>query len=233
MRQSSGPERGPLPDAVLWDMDGTLVDTEPYWFAAEMALAERHGGTWTAEDGLALIGHELTETARALRSRAGVVGSDEEIVDDLVSHVVGEVRANGVPWRPGARELLVALQEAGVPCALVTMAYASLAHAVVEAAPVGAFLEVVTGDAVVHGKPHPEPYLTAADRLGVDVRDCVAIEDSSTGLASAEAAGARVIAVQLFVPIPPAPGRSRLARLDQVGLDDLRRVRAGEVIDLL
>jgi HAD superfamily hydrolase (TIGR01509 family) len=179
------------------------------------------------------VGHELTVTAQQLRARAGVRGTDEEIVDDLVGLVVGQVQSHGVPWRPGAMELLEELTQAGVPCALVTMSYAPLARAVLDAAPNGSFGAVVTGDAVTNGKPHPEPYLTAAARLGVDVAACIAIEDSTTGIASAEAAGARVIGVQLFVPIPPAPGRSRLARLDQITLDDLRRVHAGEVLDLL
>jgi HAD superfamily hydrolase (TIGR01509 family) len=214
-------------------MDGTLVDTEPYWIGAETALAERAGGVWTPEDGLAMIGKALTTTAQQLRARAGVGGTDEEIVDDLVALVVAQVVEHGVPWRPGARELLAALVAAGVPCALVTMAYAPLAAAVVDAAPAGTFREVVTGDAVTRGKPDPEAYLTAAARLGVDPTRCVAIEDSTTGIASAEAAGCRVIGVQLFTAIPPAPGRSRLALLDQITLDDLRRVMAGEVLDLL
>jgi HAD superfamily hydrolase (TIGR01509 family) len=214
-------------------MDGPLVDTEPYWIGAETALAERAGGVWTPEDGLAMIGKALTTTAQQLRARAGVGGTDEEIVDDLVALVVAQVVEHGVPWRPGARELLAALVAAGVPCALVTMAYAPLAAAVVDAAPAGTFREVVTGDAVTRGKPDPEAYLTAAARLGVDPTRCVAIEDSTTGIASAEAAGCRVIGVQLFTAIPPAPGRSRLALLDQITLDDLRRVMAGEVLDLL
>jgi HAD superfamily hydrolase (TIGR01509 family) len=214
-------------------MDGTLVDTEPYWIGAETALAERAGGVWTPEDGLAMIGKALTTTAQQLRARAGVGGTDEQIVDDLVALVVAQVVEHGVPWRPGAREMLEALVAAGVPCALVTMAYAPLAAAVVGAAPAGTFREVVTGDAVTRGKPDPEAYLTAAARLGVDPTRCVAIEDSTTGIAAAEAAGCRVIGVQLFAAIPPAPGRSRLALLDQITLDDLRRVMAGEVLDLL
>jgi HAD superfamily hydrolase (TIGR01509 family) len=226
-------ETTPLPAAVLWDMDGTLVDTEPYWIAAEISLAERDGGTWTHEDGLTLIGNPLPFSARQLRERAGVVGTDEEIVDDLLALVIAQVRAHGVPWRPGALDLLRGLRDAGVRCALVTMSYASLARAILEAAPEGAFHEVVTGDMVERGKPHPEPYLTAAARLGVDPRDCVAFEDSTTGLASAEESGAHVVGVQLLLPIPPAPGRSRLGRLDQITVDDLRRIRAGDVLDRL
>jgi HAD superfamily hydrolase (TIGR01509 family) len=218
---------------VLWDMDGTLVDTEPYWIAAEIALAERDGGTWSTEQGLALVGKELTASARLLRTHAGVRGTDEEIVDDLLERVVAKVRSHGIPWRPGAVEMLVALREAGVPCALVTMSYASLAGVVLEGVPEGTFAAVVTGEVVSRGKPDPEPYLRAAALLAVSAAACVAIEDSMTGIASAEAAGATVIGVQLVLPIAPAPGRSRIARIDQITLDDVRRVHSGEVIDLL
>ena len=113
------------------------------------------------------------------------------------------------------------------------MSYAALAQVVLEGTPDGSFAVVVTGDMVARGKPDPEPYLTAAARLGVDPARCVAIEDSTTGLASAEAAGTRAIGVQLLVPIPAAPVRSRLAQLDQIDIDDLRRIAAGAVVDLL
>lgn len=222
-----------LPDAVLWDMDGTLVNTEPYWIAAELALAERDGGTWTPADGLALVGSSLTFAAQQLRALAGVRGTDAEIIEDLLDRVIEQVRVHGIPWRPGAAELLEALRQSGVPCALVTMSYAALAQVVLEGTPDGSFAVVVTGDMVARGKPDPEPYLTAAARLGVDPARCVAIEDSTTGLASAEAAGTRAIGVQLLVPIPAAPVRSRLAQLDQIDIDDLRRIAAGAVVDLL
>lgn len=227
------PADGGLPPAVLWDMDGTLVNTEPYWIAAELALAERDGGTWTPADGLSLVGTALTYAAQQLRVRAGVRGTDAEIIEDLLDRVVEQVRVHGVPWRPGAVEMLGALKAAGVPCALVTMSYGPLADVIVAAAGEGTFRAVVTGEQVARGKPNPEPYLTAADRLGVDVTRCVAFEDSLAGLASAEAAGARVVGVQLLLPIPPAPGRSRLFQLDQINLDGLRRVAGGDVIDLL
>ena len=210
-----------LPQAVLWDMDGTLVDTEPYWIGAEMELAEEHGGTWTHEQGLQLVGRAITTSARILREQAGVKGTDDEIAARLVGRVADKVRTEGPPWRPGARELLSALVEAGVPCALVTMSYTELASAVVEALPEGIFAAVVTGDEVVQGKPHPEPYLTAADRLGVDITRCVAIEDSPVGVESAEASGAVTVAVPLMIPIPEAPTRTVITTLEGVAPADL------------
>lgn len=223
----------PLPEAVLWDMDGTLVNTEPHWMHAETALAERHGGTWTEADGLTIVGTSLPYMAQQLRHRAGVPGTDDEIIATLLDAVIEHIQEEGVPWRPGVPEMLTALRDAGVPCALVTMSYAALAHTIADAAPEGSMRAIVSGDMVCRGKPHPEPYLTAAHWLGVDIRRCVVFEDSPTGLASAEASGARVVGVQLFVPLPPAPGRSRLGTVDQVTLDDLRGIAAGDVVDLL
>jgi len=211
------------PAAVLWDMDGTLVDTEPYWMEAEQVLVAEHGGTWSQEDAHALIGNPLMVSAEYLRRHAGVDLEPVVIVERLLAHVVDRVR-HSIPWRPGARELLDELTERGVPCALVTMSWTSLAHAVLSRLPEGTFAAVVTGDAVQHGKPHPEPYLRAAERLGVDPRACVAIEDSIPGLTSAEAAGATTIGVPHLLPIPPAPRR--------VVVPSLTDVDVARVIDL-
>ncbi|MDD9205709.1 HAD family phosphatase [Georgenia sp. 10Sc9-8] len=220
-----------MPAAVLWDMDGTLVDTEPYWMAAEVAVVSARGGSWTAEQGLQLVGNALPTSARIILEQTGIPGDPEDLVTELLSAVVERVRSTGAPWRPGAIELLEQLRERSVPCALVTASYTPLAQAVVDAAPPGVFATVVTGDVVTNGKPHPEPYLTAAERLGVDPDRCVALEDSPAGVTSATAAGARTVAVPLMVPVPPRPGLSRLSTLDGVGPDLLARVANGEVID--
>ncbi|MBD7981834.1 HAD family hydrolase [Oerskovia merdavium] len=220
-----------LPQAVLWDMDGTLVDTEPYWIAAEHELVEAHGGTWSHEQALQMVGNPLTESAKILQD-AGVDLPSEQIIDFLISRVIEQVRVE-VPWQPGARELLAELRERGVPCALVTMSYRSLAEQVVQMAPVGSFVTLVCGDEVTHGKPHPEPYLAAAERLGVDVTRCVAIEDSPTGIASARAAGAATLGVEAVVPVPVLPGLSRTPSLALVDVDALSRILAGDVVDLI
>ncbi|MFI7589129.1 HAD family hydrolase [Spongisporangium articulatum] len=196
-----------LPSAVLWDMDGTLVDTEPYWIECEYALVEKYGGTWSDAHAHALVGNPLIVSAEYIAQHGGVPLPPEEIVETLLDGVIERVRGH-VPWRPGAEALLRQLRAADVPCALVTMSYQRLAKAVVEALPPGTFATVVAGDDVTHGKPHPEPYLTAAARLGVPVEECVAIEDSPTGVASAEAAGAAVLAVAHIVPIEPGPLRT-------------------------
>lgn len=218
------------PAAVLWDMDGTLVDTEPYWIAAEHELVAEHGGTWTHEQALQLVGNPLAVSAGVLRD-AGVDLPVPEIVDRLLARVTAQVR-DDVPWRPGARALLEVLADAGVPCALVTMSYTVLAEAVTAHVP-GAFATLVTGDQVERGKPDPEPYLVAAHRLGVPPSECVAIEDSPTGVTSALAAGARTLGVEAVLPIEPRAGLSRAASLADVDLAFLRRMAAGEVLELV
>ena len=110
------------PAAVLWDMDGTLVDTEPYWVEVEQRLVESHGGVRTREHAMQLVGNDLLESGRYIREHGGVDLSPEEIVEVLLDGVVEHIEQS-VPWRPGARELLAALRADGVPCALVTMSY--------------------------------------------------------------------------------------------------------------
>jgi HAD superfamily hydrolase (TIGR01509 family) len=209
-----------LPAAVLWDMDGTLVDTEPYWITAEYELVGEHGGTWSDEHAHALVGNDLLVSAEYIARHGGVDLPPTEIVERLLDRVVAQARRE-VPWRPGARELLAELVERGVPCALVTMSWARLARAIVDVLPAGTFAAVVTGDEVRHGKPHPEPYLTAARRLGADPAACVAIEDSPTGVASATAAGVPTVAVPVVVPVPSGPSRVIVPTLEGVDPDRL------------
>jgi HAD superfamily hydrolase (TIGR01509 family) len=218
-----------LPAAVLWDMDGTLVDTEPYWMRAEHELVESYGGTWSHEKALKLVGLPLLGSAKVIREE-GVDLEPPAIVDWLLDSVVKQVRER-VPWQPGALELLSALAAAGVPCALVTMSYRVFADEVVERGPAGAFTTLVTGDEVTRGKPHPEPYLIAADRLGVDPSACVAIEDSPVGIASAMASGARTLGVQAIVSVPHLDGLSRAASLASIDLAAVARIAQGEVLD--
>lgn len=219
-----------VPAAVLFDMDGTLVDTEPYWIAAEHELVESFGHVWTHEDALGLVGRSLLDSAQILHEH-GVDLEPVEIVDRLVARV-GDALSRRVPWQAGARELLETLRAAGVPCALVTMSYTALAQRLVDACSPGTFAAVVTGDEVSRGKPDPEPYLEAARRLGADVTRCVAVEDSRPGITSALASGARTIGVPSVVPVPPRDGLSRVASLEQVDLDVLAAVVAGDDVDL-
>ena len=186
-------------------MDGTIVDTEPYWIAAEHALVEAHGGTWSHEQAMQLVGQSLTLSAGLLQE-AGVELEIREIIDTLTAQVVRSVQEQ-VPWRPGARELLEELHQAGVRCALVTMSEGPLAREVVASLPRPYFDVLVTGDTVSRGKPHPEAYLTAVELLQendphLGIHHCIALEDSVPGVAAAVASGVTTVAVPHIVPLP-------------------------------
>lgn len=214
------------PAAVLWDMDGTLVDTEPYWMTCEHELVAEFGGTWTAQDAHSIVGFDLLDAAGVLQDRGGVPLDRPEIVERLLDGVVERVHQH-LPWRPGAPELLDECRARGVPCALVTMSWRRLAAAVVEAAPCGSFERVVAGDEVTNGKPHPEPYIAAVASLGAHPSQCVAIEDSPTGTASALAAGCATLGVPHVVPLTPRSGLTIVGSLVGVGVDDLGRLVGG------
>lgn len=185
------------PQAVLWDLDGTIIDSEPYWLLSEQRLVEEFGGTWSEVDGFALIGAGLTNAAEHLQQR----GVDMP-VDDIVQRMVDEVddmNARQIPWRPGALELIRSIHDAGIPQVIVTMSYRSTANFVADE--VGLFAGVISGEDVTHSKPHPEPYVMGAALVGVVASQCVALEDSVPGSASAVAAGAVTIALPLHVPL--------------------------------
>lgn len=216
--------RARRPAAVLWDMDGTLIDTEPYWMASEHELVESFGGTWSEEHGRALVGSDLIDAAGYIAEHGPVPLPPEEIVERLLDGVIARLEL-GIPWRPGARELLGDLQAAGIPCALVTMSWRRFVDPVLAELPPGTFQVVVTGDEVTHGKPHPEPYVRGAELLGVDPRDCVAIEDSPTGLRSAVDAGCRVLGVPNVRDLTAEPGVHLERSLADVTVADLTRLR--------
>lgn len=194
----------PHPAAVLWDMDGTLVNTEPYWIAAETDMVHEFGGDWTHEEALQLVGQGLWFSAGVLQAR-GVALDQDEIIDRLTNRVIEQLVEFGIPWRPGARELLLELRESGIRTALVTMSVSRMAHHVADRLGFLGFDAVVSGDDVTNSKPHPESYLRGAELLGVDPGDCIAIEDSMPGITSASAAGAVVIGVPFMVELVDAP----------------------------
>ena len=189
-----------LPDAVLWDMDGTLVDTEPYWVESEHEVVAKHGGTWSNELAMNVVGFDLLDAGVYIREHSGIDVEPADIVEQLLDRVVRRVE-EAVPWRPGAVELLTDLRAHGVPCALVTMSYRRFVAPILAGLPQDTFDAVVTGDAVSQGKPHPEPYLRAAALLDVDPARALAIEDSNTGTRSGVAAGCTVLVVPNHVPV--------------------------------
>jgi HAD superfamily hydrolase (TIGR01509 family) len=207
--------------AVLWDMDGTLVDTEPYWIATESAMAEKYGAPWSHAHAMELVGSDLLDSGRYIQKVMGLDLSPEAIVEELLDGVV-EMVTHEVPWRPGAVDLLASLDAAGVRCGLVTMSYERFVAPILSQLPPETFRVVVTGDQVEFGKPHPEPYLTAAASLGVRPEQCLAIEDSNTGAKSAEAAGCLVLVVENHVPVLDGPRRVFRDTLDGLTAEDLQ-----------
>ncbi|MEZ3160163.1 HAD family phosphatase [Microbacterium sp. BWT-B31] len=189
-----------LPAAVLWDMDGTLVDTEPFWMAAETPLIESFGGSWSHEQALRLVGLGLEDTARIFQDE-GVRLAIDEIVDRLTNDVMEQLAAKGVPFRPGAQELLASLRAAGVKTALVTMSMRRMARSVVDLIEFDAFDLIIAGDDATRPKPFPDPYLQACEALGVQPADTVAIEDSPNGARSAVAAGSTVLGIPNFISL--------------------------------
>ena len=214
-----------FPLAVLWDMDGTLVDSEHYWSISQNRLAGQYGAVWTEEDEKGVIGSSLYDSSELIRQKFGIQDkSVQEIIDHLTDEVIVQLR-QVLPWRPGALELLLDLKQAGIKTALVTMSMRRMALAVAESIPFEAFDVVVAGDDVKFGKPHPEPYLSAAERLGVDPKDCLAFEDSVTGLNSAAAAGTHAVGVRNLVELPEGPDRRVIDTLVGLRSSNLHELR--------
>jgi HAD superfamily hydrolase (TIGR01509 family) len=221
------------PAAVLWDMDGTLVDSEGLWSITMAELAAHLGGELSTATREELTGSSLRRTVTTVLREVGrpddeaAVGSAGRWLLDRTAALF----AAGLPWRPGAREALETVRAAGLRTALVTSTYRELTEVALDSIGRGFFDVTVCGDEVSATKPDPAPYLRAAELLGVPAGECVAVEDSPTGVAAAEAAGATVLVVPCEVAVPAGP--RRVLRESLVGLtpDDLaavmHRVRAG------
>lgn len=221
MTSDAGPNS---PAAVLFDMDGTLVDSEKLWTIALDDYAAHLGGALTDATREAMVGSNMTRSMRMLLTDVGAPATEAEIeaAASWVAERMAELFADGLPWRPGAQEALRRARALGVPVALVTSTIRSLTEMALETLGRDSFDLTVCGDEVDgRNKPDPEPYLKAARLLGVDPAACVAVEDSPTGVASAEAAGCLVIAIPCEVPLPPGPHRVLRDSLADVDFDAL------------
>jgi HAD superfamily hydrolase (TIGR01509 family) len=207
---------------VLFDMDGTLIDSEKIWEVGLQELAASLGGRLSDAARASMMGTSTAESMRILHDDLGLVGRDEMESGDWLDTRVMELFADGLEWRPGARELVAAVRAAGVPTALVTATRRVLVDAALVTLGRHNFDAVVCGDEVERAKPDPMPYLIAAATLDVDPRTCVAIEDSSTGVSSALAAGCTVLAVPHEVPLGPPDGVHVVSSLLDVDLPLLR-----------
>lgn len=217
MSPPSGPDG---PAAVLWDMDGTLVDSEKLWDVALYEAAEWLGGTLSATQRSLLVGSNMDSTVSYLleiTGRAGTTGEIEQTAQ-WIRDRAASLFDDELPWRPGAREALAAVRGAGIPSALVTSTDRSLAELALNTIGRDFFDVTVCGDEVGGlNKPDPKPYLLAAELLGVDPIECVAVEDSPPGVSSAVAAGCVVLVVPHDVSVEP--GERRVFRTSLVGVD--------------
>lgn len=190
------------PSAVLWDFDGTLVDTEPVWQESERILLAEHGVTFGPEQWEAMTGQDARLSAAML---AEAIGSDDPdgLLDDIQSRVAEHIRSHDLPYQPGARELLVELEALGVPCAIVTASSGYILDAARDRLPKHVSF-IVTSDDVARPKPHPEAYLLAMERFGLTPQQVIVLEDSVPGTLAGLSSGAVVYAVP-SVPLEEHP----------------------------
>ncbi|WP_345346795.1 HAD family phosphatase [Actinoallomurus liliacearum] len=207
--------------AVLFDMDGLLLDSERLWLEAEAEVMAWLGGSWGPEHQEFLVGGSLDRTVAYMLDLTGAPAAPEEVGGRLLDAMGRRLRAD-VPMMPGARDLLDEVRGAGLPSALVSSTHRALMEHALDGIGRDSFTVTVAGDEVSRTKPHPEPYLAATRLLDVDPRRCVALEDSLNGATSGAAAGCHVVAVPSVVPIEEAPRRTVVASLREIDLDRLR-----------
>jgi len=208
------------PAAVLWDLDGTLLDSEKLWDIPLYELTEKLGGELSLPTRQAMVGTNVKRTLDLLYAEVGIDDPTEEQLADGAAWIdrrMAEVFHGELPWRPGARDALAAVRAAGFPMALVTSTERGLTEIALDTIGRSLFDVTVCGDEVDGlNKPHPEPYRRAARMLGVDPAGCVAVEDSPTGTASAVGAGCTVLVVPCEVAVEP--GERRVFRDSLEGL---------------
>ncbi|WP_370081660.1 HAD family hydrolase [Streptacidiphilus sp. MAP12-16] len=209
--------------AVLLDMDGTLVETEDFWWEAECGLLAEFGHRLDDADRAVVVGGPMSRVVAHLLAVSGIPLTAEQL-GTMINDRFVELISHGVPVRPGALELLAELAAEGVPTALVSASHRRIIDLVLKTLGEHHFAFSVAGDEVERTKPYPDPYLLAAARLGADPTRCVVVEDAPTGVRSGEAAGCRVVAVPSVTPIDEAPGRTVLRSLEELDVSLLRRL---------
>jgi HAD superfamily hydrolase (TIGR01509 family) len=212
------------PDAVLCDMDGTLVDSEKLWSISLHDTARWLGGELSAAAREAVVGGDMPRTLATLFDDLGLPRDVERMAaaERFLNDRTAELFAGGLSWRPGAQEALELLDRLGWPTALVTNTERALTEAALDSIGREHFAVSVCADEVPSGKPDPDLYLRAAELLGVAPSRCLAIEDSPSGALAAERAGAAVLVVPCDVPVPAGPGRVLRASLVGLTRDELQ-----------
>jgi HAD superfamily hydrolase (TIGR01509 family) len=212
--------------AVLFDMDGTLLDSEKVWDVALDDLATWLGGELSGTARRRMVGSSMARSVAILHSDLGIEADPESSAAYLTERTA-ELFRTSLVWKPGARQLLEAVHAAAVPTALVTSTRRYLTEIALDTIGRAHFAVTICGDEVRRPKPHPDPYLRAAELLAAEPARCVAIEDSPLGIAAAEAAGCAVLAVPSEVPIEPAPTRTIRASLVGMSVAQLAALVSG------
>lgn len=209
------------PEAVLFDMDGTLIDSEPIWFDTEISILADYGYLLGREHWVNVLGKPNEVAVQYLLDVSGIPLTPEQL-NNRIEDAMVERLGGGIDLVPGAKELFTELDAAGIPAALVTASSRRIVEACLSSIGADHFRLTISGDDVTHGKPHPEPYLTAAHRLGLEPARCAVLEDSPNGSRSAASAGCPVMVIPHGAPIDPHPLISVADSLAEVDLDRLR-----------
>ncbi len=187
--------------AVLFDMDGTLIDSEPQWLSAETELMARYGYEWTRDDQVYCLGGPLTKVGIYMQGKVDL--ETPEFFTKTLIALTEEKLSQSLNFMPGALELLDELHQQGTPLALVTASPRSLLRAALSALPFTYFDVAISGDDVKQTKPHPESYVKAARQLNVPISECLVLEDSLTGVTAGLESGAKVIGIPHILQLPP------------------------------
>jgi len=210
-------------DAVFFDMDGLLVDSEPSWFESETELTQAHGYEWTTDDQVACLGGPLSRIGEYMFARCGGSKSPEFFTQELIEIQCSKLRGN-TPLMPGAIALVRQLQDAGIPTALVSASPRNIVDAVLENLGGSPFPFSISSDDVVNTKPHPDAYLLAAKNIGADIANSLIFEDSLTGVSAARASGAWLIAVPHLVVVAESERVRTIKSLEQLSFAKLQEL---------
>lgn len=208
------------PKAVFFDMDGTLIDSEPLWFESEVKLMAEFDYLWTPEDQMKCIGGPIQKTANYMVSKVNGQNNAQFFIESLISIVSADFEKR-ITFMPGALELLKALSESGVKLALVSASPRQMLEATARVLE-GKYLELlISSDDVTESKPSPECYLKAASHFGLDISECLILEDSGTGVASGRASGAKVVAIPHLIEIVGDSQVVVIESLEGMSVEDL------------
>jgi HAD superfamily hydrolase (TIGR01509 family) len=212
--------------AVLFDMDGTLVDSEKLWDISLVALYEELGGRLTPQVRASMVGGSAEDTMHTVYTDLSLELDPVAMAESIrwLHDYTAELFDAGLPWCDGAPELLEELAAEGTPMALVTNTQRALTDRALNSIGRQYFSATVCGDEVPCGKPAPDAYLRAAALLGLQPDACLAIEDSVTGTAAAESAGCPVLVVPNDVAVPRGSRRRHISSLADIAVDDLYQV---------